>query len=89
VWPGKRRDDVLDLIVLEHQAEFTLARAAIVADGRDVFRPFAGERLNQIIRETRAAESTEHDARAIGNVGNHLVYTGVNLLLHRALIAPA
>src|SRR5229473_4144680 len=86
---GKGGDHVLDLIVLEHQAELAFAGAAIVANGGDVFRAFPREGLNQIIWEARAAESAEHDSRAIGNIGHDLVETGVEFLLHRAVIAPA
>src|SRR6266478_2122603 len=77
---------MLDLIVFEHQAQFALARAAIVADRRDVFCPFARECLNQIVREARAAESAEHDSRAIGNIGYGCIETWINFLLHRASI---
>src|SRR5437867_5036850 len=77
---------MLDLIVFEHQAQFALARAAIVADRRDVFCPFARECLNQIVREARAAESAEHDSRAIGNIGYGCVEAWINFLLHRASI---
>src|SRR6266403_253511 len=83
---GERRDDVLDLIVLEHQAQFALARAAIVADRRDVFCPFARECLNQIVREARAAEPAEHNSRAIGNIGYGCIEAWINFLLHRASI---
>src|SRR5260370_38374251 len=87
--PGKRRNDVLDLIVLEHQPKLAFARSAIVADGGDVLRAFPRQRLNQVIRKARAAESTEHDSNAIGNIRHDVGKTRVRLLLQRALIAPA
>src|SRR5713226_1173628 len=87
--PGKRRNDVLDLIVLEHQPKLAFARSAIVADGGDVLRAFSRQRLNQVIRKARAAESSEHDSNAIGNIRHDVVETRVEFFLHRALIAPA
>src|SRR2546427_8974141 len=89
VRPWKRSNYVLNLIVLEHQAKLAFARPAIVADGGNVFRAFPRQRLDQIIWETRASESSEHDLRAIGNIGNGCVETGIDFPLHRAVIAPA
>src|SRR5713226_8113286 len=89
VGPGKRSNHMLDLIVLEHQPELAFARPAIVADGGDVFRAFPRQRLNQVIGETRASESPEHDLRTIGNIRHGLVETGIDFSLHRAVIAPA
>ena len=86
---GKRGNHMLDLIVLEHQPKFAFASPAIVADRRDVPRPFARQRLNQVIRKTRSSESTEHNLCAIGNVCHGLVEGRIKFLLHRALIAPA
>src|SRR6266850_482048 len=77
---------MLDLIVFEHQAELALARAAIVADRCDAFCPFARECLNQIVRKARAAESAEHNSRAIGNIGYGCIEIWINFLLHRASI---
>jgi len=84
VRPGKN-DHVLDLIVLNMRPSSPFAVAAIVADGGDVFWRLAGRALNQIIR-TSAAESTDK-SRAVGNVGDHFVESGVEFLFHRALTA--
>src|SRR6266851_457837 len=86
VRPGKRRNHVLDLIVLKHQAKLTFPRPAIVANGGKVLRPFPRQRLNQIVRKARTAKSSEHDLRAIGNVRHGLVETRKDFSLHRALI---
>src|SRR6266403_146686 len=86
VRPGERRDDVLDLIVLEHQAELAFARAAIIGDRCDVFRSLARECLNQIVRKARATKPAEHDSRAIGNIGYRRIEAWINFLLHRAPI---
>src|ERR1700686_1627644 len=80
---------MFDLIVLEHQPKLAFARPAIVADGGDVPRSFPRQRLNQVIRKARAAESSEHDLRAVGNIRHGLVEARIKFLLHRALIAPA
>jgi hypothetical protein len=61
------------------------ARAAIVADGEDVFRAFMRERLNQIVGEAGAAEAAEHHARAVGNVGDGSVEVGVDFIFHSSL----
>ena len=74
-----------DLAVLEHDAEFAFARAAIVADRGDVFHAFARKRLNQIVGKTRAAESAKHNARAIANIRDCRVQTIHNFLGHRVL----
>src|SRR6266436_1404566 len=86
---GERSDHVLDLIVLEHQPKLAFARAAIVADGGDVFRALPRESLNQVVRKACAAKSTEHDLRAIGNIRHGRVETRVDFSLHRAVTAPA
>jgi hypothetical protein len=43
---GEGCNHVLDLVVLEHQAKLAVARAAIIADGRDVFDAFAYQSLD-------------------------------------------
>src|ERR1700674_4435056 len=84
---GKGSDDMLDLLVLEKQAELAFLGAAVVADGADVFRTFARQCLNEIVRETCAAKTTEHDRRAIGNVGNSGIKIRLNFLFHGRLAA--
>ncbi len=79
---GERRDDVANAIELEEDAEFAVARAAVVADGENVARAFAGERLDQIVGEAGAAEAAEHHARAVGNVGDGGVDVGEDFLFH-------
>ena len=74
-----------DLAIFKHDAEFAFARAAIVADGGDIFDAFARKRLNQIVGETRAAKSTKHNARAIANIRDSRVQTIHNFIGHRAL----
>ena len=44
-----------------------------VADRDDAFRAFARQGGDQIVWETRTAESSEHDARAIGHVDDNRV----------------
>src|SRR5258708_39052439 len=89
VTPGKRSNHMPDLIILEHQPKLAFACPAIVADGGDVFRAFPRQRLNQIIREARAAESSKHNLCAIRNIRHGLIQTGIDFPLHRAVIAPA
>src|SRR6266478_2396383 len=89
VRPGKSRNHVPDLIVLEHDSKLAITRPAIVADGSDVLRAFPRQRLNEIIRKARASESPDHDLRAIGNVRDGFVETRVDFLLHRTMAAPA
>src|ERR1700730_6436548 len=89
VRPRKSGNHVLDLIVLEHDSKLAIARPAIVADGSDVLRAFPRQRLNEIVRKTRASESSDHDLRAVGNIGHGVVETCIKFLPHRALIAPA
>ena len=72
----------LMLALLEHQSEFAVAGAAIIADGGDVFGSFASQGLNQVVGEAGTAKSAEHDARAIGNVRHGSVDAGKNFLLH-------
>src|SRR5216684_6155102 len=86
---GERSNHMPDLIVLEHQPELAFACSTIVADGGNVFRAFPRQRLNQIIREARAAESSKHNLRAIRNIRHGLIETGIDFPLHRAVIAPA
>src|SRR5260370_13841930 len=86
---GKRSNYMPDLIVVEHQPNLAFACPAIVTDGGNVFRAFPRQRLNQIIREARAAESPKHDLRSIRNIGHSRVETGIDFPLHRAVIAPA
>ena len=54
---GERRDDVANAIELEENAEFAVARAAIVTDGENVACASAGERLDQIVGEACATEA--------------------------------
>src|SRR5258708_12739718 len=77
-----------DLIILEHQPKLAFACPAIVADGGDVFRAFPRQRLNQIIRKARAAESSKHNLRAIRNIPHGPIETGIDFPLHRAVIVP-
>src|SRR5208283_3989439 len=65
---GESGDDMAHLAILEHDAELAFARPAIVAYRGDLFDALARQRLNQIIGETGATESSKHDARAIGNI---------------------
>src|SRR5580704_1187750 len=87
--PGESRNHVFDLIVLEHQPKFAIARSAIVADCRNVFGSLPHQRLNQVVGKTRATDSSKHDSNAIGNICNRLVKSRKNLSFHPALIAPA
>src|SRR5260370_35054747 len=77
---------MLDLVVFEHHAQRAFARPSVCADGRDVLGALPRQRLNQVIRKARAAESSEHDLRAIGNVRNGFVEAGKDFSLHRGLI---
>jgi hypothetical protein len=71
-----------DLAVFEHQAQFAIARSAIVADGGDVFRAFPGQRLDQIIGEASAAEAAEHDSNTVSNIGHSRIQAGINFVFH-------
>src|SRR5258708_606596 len=82
---GKRRNHMLDLIVLKHQAKLAFTRPAIVADGRKFLRPCPRQRLNQIVRKARAAKSPEHDLRAVGNISNGFVQARKNFFPHLTL----
>jgi hypothetical protein len=79
---GKRSDDVADLTIFEHEAELTVASAAIIADRGDIFGSFTGQRLNEVVWEARAAKSAKHDARAIGNVRHRGIEAAGNFLPH-------
>jgi hypothetical protein len=76
---------VLHLFILEHNAEFAFSRAAIIADGGNIFDALLRQRLNQIIWEAGAAESAEHDPRAIGNIRDRGVQGTHNFGLHSSL----
>src|SRR6478752_44361 len=60
-------------------------RTAVVADRDDVFRAAPRQRLDQIVRKSSAAESAEHDPRAIRHIRNDRVDVLINFLLHPAL----
>jgi hypothetical protein len=82
---GKRSDDVADLTVLEHQSEFAVASATIIADRGDVFSSFAGQCLNEVVGEARTAKSAKHNARAVGNVCYRSIDAGENFLPHESI----
>jgi hypothetical protein len=73
---------VSHLAIFEHDAQFALARAAIVTDGGNVFDSLARQRLNQIVGKARTSEAAKHDARAIGNISDSLVERRENFSYH-------
>src|SRR5689334_9626536 len=71
-----------DLPGLEQQTEFAIVRSAIVADGGDLFRALGKQRLDQVIRESGSAKSTEHDTSAVGNIRNGCIHARINFAAH-------
>ena len=60
--------------------------AAIVTDHAEILHTLAREALDQIIRESGAAEAAEHNRRAVGNVGDGGINGFVDFVfsIHRA-----
>src|SRR5208282_5702516 len=83
---GERGDHAADAIVFEQDAEFALARAAVVRDRGQVARALAVERLDQVVRKSRATEAAEEDAGAGGQVGDGGVGGWVDLLSHARIL---
>src|SRR5580704_14730366 len=77
--PGKRRDNSANLPILKQESEFPFARAAIIAYDTQISRALPRETLNQIVGKACAAESAEHNRRAIGYVRNCSIYCGIDL----------
>src|SRR5208282_2476231 len=57
-------------------------RPAIIADGGDIFRAFADQRLNQVIGKSRTAESAEHDSSAVSNIGHSRIQARMDFVCH-------
>src|SRR5271165_3234409 len=80
--PGKGGNHMADLPILEQRREFAVTRAAIVANGGDIFDAAADQGLNQIIGEARTAESAKHNTRAVGNALHGGVGMSINFAFH-------
>src|SRR6202007_2536951 len=80
--PGEGYDRVFDLLIPKHHAQFAIVGAAIVADGGNPPDAFARQRLNEVIRESGAAEAPEHNTSAVRDVRDSGVRTSKDFLAH-------
>src|SRR6267378_5049934 len=87
VFADVRGDHFLDLALLEQEADAEIVDAGVVADDGEVFRPFAADGGDKILRDATEAEAAHEDGGAVDEVGDGGVGGGgafVHLVLRRA-----
>ena len=63
-------DHLLDLALLEQQADAKIIDAGVVADDGEVLRALAADGSDQVFRDAAEAEAAHQNGRAVGELGN-------------------
>jgi hypothetical protein len=77
-----RADELPDAARLEQRGDADLSVARVVVDDREVPRSLRDQRVDQLLGDARAAESSDEDRRAVANVGERGLHGRRNLVDH-------
>src|SRR3989454_1361684 len=79
-------DHLADLPRPEQQAEPVVARAGVVAHHREILRPLALQRLDQVFGDAAESEAADHQRGPVGDVQDRLVRVADDLVHGRVLV---